>query len=489
MVQQLFAMRQLVARLRSLALTIVITASAALPAAAQSDEQVGAEMAQQVEEKIGIYRSPVISDYVDAIGSRLVGNLEDNQFTFKFDIVDQFDPNAFALPGGWVYISRGLLVLANDEDELAGVIGHEITHITERHSARRQRRGMLGGILQVPGAIVGAVVDEDLGKLLNAPINTVTQISLASYSRGQESEADQLGMRLAARGGYDPSALADILEHLEADVEMLTGEKHESSFFDSHPNTPDRVANINAEAQSLQRSSQPPIATGQRDFLRRLDGLWYDANPAQGVFDGDRFYQPDLGFTITFPSGWKTLNTPGFVGAYAEEQRAIVLFTIAGDGDPADYGTQFVARLRDEHRAQPLESRAAEGDEWTGYYVTVEESESRGGEDSYLHYLWARLGGVTYQLVAAGADRYREALRSTALSLRTLRQGDWESIAALRVRVIEARDGESLAELGERSGNRWTPEYTALINDLSVVQMLEAGTLVKIARREQYRPR
>ena len=489
MVQQSFAMRRRVPRLRPLALTIVITAWAALPAAAQSDEQVGAEMAQQVEAKIGLYEAPIISDYVRAIGDRLVGNLEDNRYTFKFHIVDQFDPNAFAVPGGWVYLSRGLLVLANNEDELAGVVGHEIRHITERHSARRQRRGILGGVLQIPGNIVGVVVNEDIGQLLNAPISTISQISLASYSRSQESEADRLGMRVAARSGYDPAALAKMLARIEADVELLTGERRKSSFFDSHPNTPDRVKNINAEAQSLQRAVEPPIATGQRDFLRRLDGLWYDANPAQGVFDGDQFYQADLGFTITFPSGWKTLNTPSFVGAYEEEQRAIVLFTIAGDADPVEYGTQFVARLRDEHRTQPLESRAAEGDEWTGYYVSVEERESRGGEDSYLHYLWARLGGVTYQLVAAGADRYREALRSTALSLRTLRQDDWESIAALRVRVIEARDGESLDELGERTGNRWTPEYTALINDLSVVQRLEAGTLVKIARREQYQPR
>ena len=489
MVQQSFAMRRRVPRLRSLALTIVIAASAALPAAAQSDEQVGAEMAQQVEEKIGIYQSPVISDYVDAIGSRLVGNLEDNQFTFKFAIVDQFDPNAFALPGGWVYISRGLLVLSNNEDELVGVIGHEITHITERHSARRQRRGILGGILQIPGAIVGAVVDEDLGKLLNAPINTVSQISLASYSRGQESDADRLGMRLAARSGYDPTALADILEHLEADVEMLTGERHESGFFDSHPTTPDRVANITSEAERLEWSSQVPIASGRSEFLSKLDGLWYDVNPAQGVFRGEQYYQPDLGFTIAFPNGWTTLNTPTVVGAYAEQQRAVALVGIAGDEDPSVYGARFVERLREEHRAEPLESRAVESDEWTGYHVTVEEGEPRGGQRSYLHYLWARMGGVTYQLVGAGADTYREELRSTALSMRPLARGDWESIAGLRVRVIEARGGESLTQLGERSGNRWTPEYTALINDLAVGQTLAAGTLVKIARRERYRPR
>jgi len=471
-------------------LSIALASVATLPAAAQSDdEKIGAEVAEQVETLIGIYEMPGTSDYVAAIGSRLVGNLEDNPFTFKFAIVDQFEPNAFALPGGWVYISRALLVLANNEDELAGVIGHEITHVTERHGSSRQRRGILGGVLQIPGAIVGSVVDEDLGRLLNAPIATLSALSLATYSRGQENEADRLGMRVAAKSGYDPTALADILSHLEADVEMLTGEKRKATFFDSHPTTPDRVENITDEAKKIEWSRQEPIVSEGREFLRKLDGIWYDQNPAAGVFKDERFYHADMGFTMTFPQGWTTLNTPQHVGAYADEENAVVLVAVAGDEDPTAYAARFEERLRKEYGVSPLKSHAVEGDEWKGYHVSLEEEERRGGERSYLHYLWAKMGGVTYQLVAAGADRYREALRATALSLRPLAKKDWESIAALRVRVIEAHDGENLTQLGKRTGNRWTPAYTAVVNDLAVDQKLEAGTLVKIARREQYKSR
>jgi predicted Zn-dependent protease len=473
---------------RAIAAAAVLCTTAVLPAAAQtSDEEIGAEVAKQVEEEIGLYEMPGTLDYVKEIGFRLVDNLDDNQFTFKFHIVDQFGPNAFALPGGWIYVSRNMLVLANSEDELAGVIGHEITHVTERHSARRQRRGILGGILQIPGNIVAVVVDEDLGQLLNAPINTIGQLSLATYSRKQESEADRLGMRLSARSGYDPTALADILAHLEADVEMLTGERHESSFFDSHPTTPDRVADITKEAEKIQWSAKPPIATDQREFLQKLDGIWYDVNPAQGVFREGRFYQPDMGFTLKFPAGWKTLNTPGYAGAYAEEEAAIALVAVAGNEEPSAYAARFVERLREKHQVEPLESRPVDKDEWSGYYVTFEEGGTRGGERSYLHYLWAKMHGVTYQLVGACAERYRKDLRETALSMRPLAEEDWESIYALRVRVIEAIEGETLEQLGKRTGNRWTVAYTALINDLPVDQALKAGTLVKIARREPYR--
>jgi predicted Zn-dependent protease len=295
-------------------------------------------------------------------------------------------------------------------------------------------------------------------------------------------------MRLAARSGYDPAALADILSALQADVEMLTGEKHKPSFFDSHPTTPDRVEEITAEAHAIEWSPKAPIASDGREFLSKLDGIWYDMNPAQGVFQGDQFYQPDMGFTLAFPEGWTTLNTPGYAGAYAEDERAVVLIAVAGDEAPATYAERFVARLKEEHKIEPLENRAVDGPEWIGHYVSVEEDAKRGGEKSYLHYLWTRIGGVTYQLIGACADRYREDLRKVALSLRPLTEGDWKSIYALRVRVVEAKDGERLGELGERTGNRWTTEYAALINDLPVNKPLKAGQLVKIARQEHYRP-
>jgi predicted Zn-dependent protease len=295
-------------------------------------------------------------------------------------------------------------------------------------------------------------------------------------------------MKLSARSGYDPAALADILSHLQADVEMLTGEKHKPSFFDSHPNTPDRVEKINAEAQALEWSPEAPIASDHQKFLSKLDGIWYDVNPAQGIFRGDQFYQPDMGFTIAFPEGWTTLNTPGYAGAYAEDESAVVLIGVAGDEVPEAYADRFVARLKKEHKIKPQESRAVDGPEWTGYYVIVEEDAKRGGEKSYLRYLWARISGVTYQLIGACADRYREDLRNTALSLRPLIKGDWDSIYALRVRVVEAKEGEMLGELGKRTGNRWAVEYTALVNDLAVNKQLKAGQLVKIARQEQYTP-
>jgi predicted Zn-dependent protease len=157
---------------------------------AKSDKETGAKVAKQVEEQIGIYQAAVTTDYIREIGNRLVDNLKDHEFDFQFQIADQWEPNAFALPGGYIYFSRGLLILANDEGELAGVLGNEISHVTERHSARQQERSIVPGLLSLPGAIVGNVVNEDLGNLINTPINMIGQVSLATYSRKQESDSD-----------------------------------------------------------------------------------------------------------------------------------------------------------------------------------------------------------------------------------------------------------------------------------------------------------
>ena len=177
-----------------------------------SDIEQGAEVAKLVEQQIGLYPMPQTEAYLREVGGRLVAVVNDPRWKFSFQIVDQQEPNAFAIPGGGIYVSRGLLALINREDELAGVLAHEIAHVTQRHSARQQRKGILPGLLSVPGNVVGNVVGENLGALINAPIDTVGGAWLSRYSRGQESESDRIGIRTAAQAGYDPAALADILQ-------------------------------------------------------------------------------------------------------------------------------------------------------------------------------------------------------------------------------------------------------------------------------------
>jgi predicted Zn-dependent protease len=450
------------------------------------DRQLGAQTARQVAQQIGLYDAPVTEVYVRAIGDRLVGHLEKKQFQFVFNIVDQQEPNAFAAPGGYVYLSRGLLVLANSEAELAGVIGHEISHVTQRDSVRQSQKTILPRLLTLPGRIVGRVLSKDVGALLNAPVDLAGSVALASYSRGQEREADRLGIQLAAASGYDPRALATMLAQLEHAQEAQTGKAKHFSFFDSHPMTPGRVKTIDRLATALHWTPQPPIAAGHGEFLHRMDGLYIDVNPAQGLFKGQQFLQPDVNFSITFPEGWKTLNTPSAVGAFAGEKDGLAVIGIAGkDADPDLVAQTFIDDMKREQKVEPTTVKSVEFGDWHGKLVTYTDTTGTG--PMTIYFLWVRMDTMTYQLIGLGPEKYHELLRATAMSLRPMTKEEHGSLTAKRLRIVEARAGETLADLGQRTGNGWKPAYTAIVNGVSEASQLEAGELIKISHEEPYR--
>ena len=214
-----------------LSLILIMTGCGAVLQSVEKDKQMGQETARQVETDMGIYSDAAGIQYLNRIGDRLVAVNPDQTFDYQFAIVDQQVPNAFALPGGYIYVSRGLLVLTNSEDELAGVVGHEIIHVSQRHSARQMAKARVPTLFALPGAVVGGVISENLGNLLLAPVQMIGGGYLAFHGRQDEFESDQLGQQLAADAGYDPAALATILARLETYTEADTGEKRIPGFF------------------------------------------------------------------------------------------------------------------------------------------------------------------------------------------------------------------------------------------------------------------
>ena len=188
------------------------------------DKKMGAEGKAMVEATMGIYSDSAKTRIVSKIGKQLVNNLTTQPFPFEFYIVDDGEPNAFALPGGYVFFTRGILALANSEDELAGVMGHEIIHSYNRHSIKQKKKGILPGILQEPEALAGALGGNGVSKMFS-PLSKGGEALMASHSRKDEYEADDLGVKLSAKSGYQPRALGDMLTTLEKSIEVFTGEK------------------------------------------------------------------------------------------------------------------------------------------------------------------------------------------------------------------------------------------------------------------------
>ena len=448
-----------------------------------TEEQIGGRMDLELQQQVGLYQDASLSAYVDAVGKRLVAAMEPGPYTFRFHIIDQGEPNAFATPGGYIYISRGLLAQLNSEAELAGILAHEISHVTRRHHAKQVGKQVGAGLLTLPGAVVG-IVSEDLGNMINAPIEVAGQVVLASYSRGQESEADAYGMRLSSAAGYDPSELADALQGIERTVEVLTGEQYQASFFDTHPTTPTRVTDIDRQAASLTWQAQSPLAD-RAGLYQRLSGLWWgEQNPQQGVFQAQTFRSSDLDIAITFPDNWKTINTPMFVGAGQPDGGAYVaLGTGERVEDPSQLADALVRKMREQADISPAEQRDFRIGEWPATLVRYDDDS--GSETVSLYYLFVTAPRETFTLMAMGLESYRDKLRQTAESLRELSPEEAKYIGGLRLRTAERLAGESLAVFNQRVGNRWPGELTAAINGIGT-EATHPRQLLKIARYEQY---
>jgi predicted Zn-dependent protease len=426
----------------------------------QADADAGREGAKEVEAAIGVVTDPALRAYVQEVGARLARNAPGFRYDYQFEIADQAAPNAFALPGGRIYISRGALALTASEDELANVLGHEIAHVASRHAAAQQ---------QVAGGSFMQVLQFQ---------------SLAAYSRDLESTADRLGQGLAAVSGYDPNGMATFLAALDRLDRFESGTSRRTGFLDSHPGTPGRAHEMAVRAGTMHWQRSPGRAADPAAHLRRIAGVVLGDDPAQGVFVGPRFLHADLAFTLRFPDGFETVNTPAAVAAIAPDRSLQIVLELAGRGhDLAAAAEAFTNRLGRSlavAQAGPLRVAGREAFRLTG---------SAGGAPFMSTFLAHR--GAVYQLSCVGSSRSRlEALCNvTTRSFRPMTPELLAEVSVLRLALAEARAGESLGDLGGRSRNAWGVAETAAWNGLSLGAPLRAGGLVKVAERAPYLPR
>lgn len=447
------------------------------------DKKLGAENAELVEAQMGLYQDEEMTDYVRKIGNRLVAKLEKNPFEFHFNIVDEGVPNAFALPGGYVYVTRGLLSLITTEDELAGVIGHEIIHATERHSIKQMRKSILPSMLELPGNIVGTVVSEDLGNLLNMPISTSNALWLTSYSRKHETESDTKGVTLASKAGYDPGAMKSILDRISMAVEIVTEEEEKKSYFSSHPYTPDRIKKIEKTEAKLVWEEAAKVSTS---FPAPIDGLVFGNNPRKGVFEDQVFIHPDLNFTITFPEGWHTANQSTAVGAIHEDQQAGVFVGLEDSRkSPNEYAKIFEEEIEKEHKQKPSISEPRTVNNHQGYLITMEDNS--GSKPMYIHILWLKIDEKVFKLIGLAPRSLEPHLRATALSLRTLTAEERSSVRVNVLRVVHAKKNESIEALSNRTNNVLDTSLTAIINGIDETAKLESNQSIKVIVKEKYK--
>jgi len=449
----------------------------------KKERELGQEAAGEVERTIGLVQDPALVGYVREIGRRLVAQTPQPGAAYEFYVADETEPNAFALPGGFVYVTRGLLALANSEDELAGVMGHEIGHVVARHSVRQIEASTPFSILfGVPSAIVG-IVSPTLGGILGGVGKLASGLVLAPYSRDQEREADQIGIQLAAKAGWDPAGLPSMLRTLEREEALAGGDPSRISFFANHPATPERVKNTTAAAMTLTRGPGRPISAPRPVFLARLDGLVIGPDPANGIFVKNVFQHPGLALALDMPAGWKTKNTPVAAIASEPDGRAVVALQLAADGDDPVAGAREDGL--DEKDASRVTRTTIAG--LPAAQLIAQDREVR------MHLTWIAYQGHVYRVAGISTPRafetYRETFARSAASFRPLRRDERERMTEARLRPRPARAGEDVAAFVTRTGGTWKADQTAVANGIEAGAALQDGFVMKVPIRRRYTDR
>jgi predicted Zn-dependent protease len=457
----------------------------------EREKQIGEQQHPLILQQFGgEYPDPELQAYVDRVGSQLAAasDLPDAEFTFT--LLDTDVPNAFALPGGYVYITRGLLTLAENEAEMAGVLGHEIGHVTARHSAQRQTRATGAGVLATLGTIGAAILGGEMaGRLAQQVTGVGAQAYLAGYSREQELEADQLGIRYLARAGYDARAMASFLEKLNEHSELqqrLAGSEGDPgvmSWFATHPRTLDRVEQA---IEEIGGSADGRI--GHDEYLAQIDGLVYGENPKQGVVRGRQFIHPDLGFAFEAPRGFQLVNTPQAVIGRDREGRQM-LFTLADpDGRSLeDYvagpGLQQVARLAQAEVSSPrgVQTFAVDGMPAASASATLR----RGNSPADVGLAAIEAGDSVYQFIfISPGEMSRDEARAYLATVESYRRLDEEEAAQFEARRIRVVPGETVEDSAARMAVEAAPrEHFRILNYLALQDGLEPGEKVKLVVR------
>ncbi len=442
----------------------------------------------------GAYQDQRLTSYVNGIGQRIARVSEQPNARWTFTVLDTPTVNAFAIPGGYVYVTRGLVALAGDEAQLAGVIGHEIGHVVAGHSSLRQERGTIAGLGLLAGAIGLSVLGVDpnaAGALMQAGQVAAGGV-LAQYSRGDELDADNLGIRYLARAGYDPYAQADFLDRMAASSALqarIAGRGYDPNrvdFLASHPATGERTRQAIKVAQSAGAVPTVGAARGQDRFMATIDGMVYGDSAAQGFVEGRSFNHPKLRFGFTVPAGFTINNTVNAVVAAGPSSSRFIMDGARDEGGAleayiARAWAPGIARSVRTGQLSDLRSERINGLESASAVLPVQLG--NGVYDALL--VAYRMDGKIYRITGLSprGSGMMPALRDAARSFHRLSGSELSQLHEKRIRVVTARGGESAENMARQMNvDGYAVERFLVLNGLGPGERLGAGERVKVVR-------
>ncbi len=455
-----------------------VTGKQELMLLSETDEiNLGRETDAQVIKEYGIYEDPKLTAYLNDICQRLGKSSHRPNLNYHFKVVDVSVVNAFAVPGGYVYFTRGILASLNSEAELAGVMGHEIGHITARHSASQYSKAQLAQL----GLGVGMIFGEKVPGL-----SELTQLGVGmlflSFSRDNERQADDLGVEYSSKAGYDATQMSSFFETLER-MNPSSDRSGLPSWFSTHPNPEDRIKAVRIRAKEWQQKLGITDLKLNRDqYFRTIDGLIFGEDPRQGYVEEHVFYHPELHFQFPVPAGWKVNNTPSNVQMISKGQEALILFTMTKGISPYDAARTFVSKnkarvIRTEAiyiNGLPSERLFSDVQTQKGVVRVLSYFIQRGKEIFVFHGLTSPGLFQKYEFIFDGTMR----------NLRELSDPRRINVKPDRIRIRVAGTSDRLENLLRSFGvpNEKLKEV-ALLNGKDLSESIPANTMLKVVER------
>jgi len=449
----------------------------------QSEIALGRKTNKEVLRQYIVYDNPELQAYVDEVGQKLAMNSHRNNLIYRFTVLDSKDVNAFALPGGYIFITRGLMAYLNSEAELAAVLAHEIGHVTARHSVRQYSAAQLTGV----GTALASIFIPGMNQASNQLMQVMGTAFLRGYGREHELEADKLGAEYVARTNYAAESMLDVIRVLKNqetfETQRAKSEGRESriyhGLFSTHPDNDTRLQEIVEYASKYQ--NQTESKKGEDEYLNKIDGLIFGDSPQQGITRGNNFYHESLGISISFPVKWNVTNLPDKLVITAPQGVAtqqILLEDINKKISPREFMIQRLG-LKTLRNDKPLKINGLEAH--TGIATINTSSGKRAARFTVIYF-----NNQAYVLVGVTKDpktmsHYDAAFMETARSFHRMTDSERSLATPLRLKIIKSTETTNFKTLATQSPlENSQEEQLRLLNGLYPKGKASSKSLLKI---------
>lgn len=444
---------------------------------------LGQQSHPQVVATMGLYENAQLQNFINEKGKAMAAISHRPDLPYQFYIVDSPVVNAFAVPGGYVYFTRGIMAHFNNEAEFAGVLGHEIGHITAQHAGRQQTSQLFGTL----GAIAGAILVPQLGE----SIMQGAQVLFLKYSRDHESESDKIGVEYSSKIGYNAVEMANFFGTIKR-IQDNSGQQV-PTFLSTHPDPGNRQTRVTGLAKEFQAANPAQYKVERERYLRMIDGIVFGEDPKQGFVENDMFYHPVLKFQFPVPRGWKHQNSPEqFQMAPSDGKSAMIL--MLAKGNSLDEAAQTMVN---ELKLTVIENgKTTINGNPALVLISRQNPQQQQGQQQQqtaantlqLATWLIQYNGSIYALhglsSAADFNGRLNSFRSVAENFRALTDPDKINRQPERVRVVQApRSGTFRDVMTALNMPASRIEELGVLNSLKVGDQVQAGTLVKVVRR------